>query len=115
MTSAVRCLAISEIQRNILRLCHLEESPTRHRRTAYNIALTCKTLSDTALDELWRVVRGLRPLLKLFPDVVVAKSIQNGRHHHFVSLFPCIFWHCLYCLFLEGSSEASMAERLGHI
>lgn len=78
MSSTARCLAICEIQRNILR--HSD-----HRGTAYNVALTCKTLSSTALDELWRVLSGIQPLLGLFPDDVVVKG-RDLAGQYFVSL-----------------------------
>lgn len=86
MTSTARCLAICEIQQNIL--CHLECPGERsaYRRATYNLALTLyRAFSETALDELWRTIMGLRPLFNLLPDNVVQKSTQ-GKHHHFVSL-----------------------------
>lgn len=78
MSFATKCLAIDEIVRNIL--CLTGESSTR-RKTAYNVALTCKALLDPGLDELWRVLLSLQPLLSLVPNDVTLS----------VSLCLCIF------------------------
>lgn len=89
MSSANKCLAVDEILQNILCHCRTDELKTR-RKTAYNVALTCKMLLDPGLDELWRVLLSLQPLLSLVPNDVVALDTQSG-HHHSVSLRLCIF------------------------
>lgn len=86
MTSTTRCLAICEIQRNILHQLDCWDDLSAYRRVTYNVALTCKTLSATALDELWKNITGLRPLFDLLPDDVFGKE-THGDHYHFVS--PC--------------------------
>ncbi|PBK89316.1 hypothetical protein ARMGADRAFT_1033382 [Armillaria gallica] len=42
----------------------------------YSLALTCHAVSETALDYLWQEIRGMEPLLYLFPRTL---SPNNGQ------------------------------------
>lgn len=115
MTIATDCLAISELLKNIFDLL----KPSERRRSLCSVALTCRTLSEPALDELWDTLPGLWPLLELFPDDVIAKEKQvqedRGIHRHFVS--PRLSLLLLHSdkLSLPGSGPATLSDALGRI
>ena len=46
---------------------HVSYETLESRKTAYAIALTCKNFVPAALEQLWRTVDGVVPLLKLLP------------------------------------------------
>ena len=55
---------------------------TENRKTLLNSALTCKTFSETALDELWAAPRGgLYAVLRLLSTTVVKKEKHTGREY----------------------------------
>ncbi|KAH9941996.1 hypothetical protein B0H21DRAFT_696585 [Amylocystis lapponica] len=60
-------LLIDEILKIILELC-AEWHPRDYNWTLYQVALSCKAWKDPALDELWRRLPDVTPLIRLLPE-----------------------------------------------
>lgn len=90
-----RCLLISEVLCTILEFTEqygnsdskdgCEEDRKLTKRTLASLAQTCRALSTPALDQLWRHLDGLYPLIKLLP-----KQVRNSkRSSPFIVLLVC--------------------------
>lgn len=73
---APQCLRIAEIVRTILSFL-----TGRGRNTdLLAIGLTCRSLFEPAMDELWREQYGILHLLNVFPDKCWDKRYPNPLH-----------------------------------
>ena len=64
-----RCLQIDEIVRNMLAYVN--------RADCLSVAMTCHALLETALDEVWRSLTTIEPLLRCLPPGCISQGSTN--------------------------------------
>jgi hypothetical protein len=84
-TSGHSVFAIAELRLAIIDAV-VNENPFYPRRarsmcqTLAALARVSKVVSESALDQLWSVIPGFLPLLRLFPeDALLVPSLKNGQ------------------------------------
>ncbi|KAI0330662.1 hypothetical protein GY45DRAFT_1250302 [Cubamyces sp. BRFM 1775] len=95
-----RCLRISEISGEI---CEILCVSGHGLAALARLAQTCKFLHETAVPVLWRQMRGLKPLLKLFPEGTWTEehtgfrftnpaALDWTRFQHYAHSVRCLVW-----------------------
>lgn len=75
-----RCLDIPELL-NLIASCMITKGPRgeRQRQDLVSLAVTCRGLTDTVLNVLWKNQSSLTVLLKCFPnDLWTMRSVSSG-------------------------------------
>ena len=78
-----RCLSIAEVFYLITQSLYQD----RAMHTLASLAATCTGFHDAAENALWKKLRSLLPLLKLFPSD--AWIMQNGKFVSFEFILSC--------------------------